>query len=220
VVVIGIIAAVLAVLGWSSAAIKEVEKAVASGMQTFKSELATTPEGLKEHYVPFAFEYPAHFKIVADDSHFVRVEEQVNGVTRESFAVGYLSAPADVNTEALYEVFMEQVGTSLAERFTGFRELSQAPGTVAGVVARSMAWQAEEKGTPEGDVQLFGRTILCRPLNSAKGATLVLVASPRDSEVKSAADVGERGDLKKILESFRFLPATAAEAPRAEPTAE
>ncbi|HEX8312974.1 MAG TPA: hypothetical protein VF614_16740, partial [Chthoniobacteraceae bacterium] len=175
-----VLALIVGALGLYWAGSKEVEKEIASGVQTFRSEVATTPEGLKQHYVPFAFEYPAHFKIIPDDSYFVRVEEQVNGVARKSFAVGYLSAPADVNTEALYEVFMEQVSTNLAERFTGFRELSQTPGTVAGVVARSMAWQAEERGTPEGDVPLFGRTILCRPLNSAKGATLVLVANPRD----------------------------------------
>ena len=51
---------------------------------------------------------------------------------------------------------------------------------------------------------VWGRVVLLPKPSSKKGVTLTMLASNLAPEIKSAADVGEKGQLPNILKSFKF----------------
>jgi hypothetical protein len=177
---------------------------VQEGMIPFTNELFNIPEGLKQHYSRFSFQYPAHFSIVPDESNFVKVEEAEDGFTLENFAVGYMSVDAGVSNEQAYPQLMSQLSQQIGQGFQEYRELSQFPATVGGVRGRGMRWQATARNTPKGDVQFFGYVILARKEVRPKGVAIIMIATNLDDEVQSPEDVGTRGDVARILETFRL----------------
>ena len=59
--------------------------------------------------------------------------------------------------------------------------------------------------TQQGDIRIWGRTILLPPADEGKnGLTLLILATSMAPELKSLNDVGERGETRTILQSFRF----------------
>jgi hypothetical protein len=62
------------------------------------------------------------------------------------------------------------------------------------------------KGSEKGDIQVWGRVIFL-PTGVAgdqTGATLVMLATSLSPELSSVEDVGEKGQMPVVLESFRF----------------
>ena len=66
------------------------------------------------------------------------------------------------------------------------------------------------RDTAKGDIKLWGRVIFLPPQDGGKsGVTLLMLATSLAPELESVADVGEKGELPMILESFRFGRATS-----------
>jgi hypothetical protein len=169
---------------------------------TFTATQDNIPPRLRENFVPFAFDYPANFRIVESPANFVKVEESTDGTTLENFAVGYLIVPsADADNNAYYPELLGQLRNQFSKQFSGFKEIAQAPETVAGQRGRAMIFEARIGTTP-----LYGKAILVREPDNPRGVLMILLATNADPEIRSAADVGVRGDLPQILQSFRFLP--------------
>ena len=183
----------------------------ASGMSTFVSSPDNIPPELRDKFVRFQFSYPSKFKVVpASGGNFVKIEESmVEGgkvYTMENFAVGYMVLPsADADNSYFYPKLMTQLSEQFASQsgFENYVELAQSSETVAGHPARVMAFEAKIGETP-----IYGSTILMREQSSARGVTLILLATPKDPAIKSVSDVGVKGDLPGILASFKFLPST------------
>jgi len=186
---------------------------VPSDWITYVSDASAIPPGLAEHFLDFSFAYPPRFRVVPDDSNFIKVEESTveqdgASYTLENFAVGYLTAGPEVvrgtDQTVIFPELAKQLSAQFAQGFPNYKELGQSPAKVAGLDGLALLFEAEFSDTPKGNIRLFGKLLLARPPGKEKGVAIIMLASSLDPEVSSAAEVGVVGDMGPILESFRF----------------
>jgi len=182
----------------------------APGTQIFVSASDTIPAELKNRFVPFAFHYPDSFKVVPDKDAFIRLERQENGEPVVRFAVGSLvlrSSSAESGT--IYPPLMKEMSEQVATTFPGYRELSQKPADFKSphfyYDGWDMRWQAGANDTVPGKASFYGRVLFLRESSTTRAVTITMTVAASDPEVASAADVGEKGDLALMLQSFRLL---------------
>jgi hypothetical protein len=168
---------------------------------------------LAEHYFDFSFYYPENWKRdpksgVAGASNFVSVDRSLPpDFTQESFAVGwYTSTGTFVGDLPSYPQRAEEYSNSLAKRIPEYKKISEGPTKVNSMQGYEFRWEGLSKGTDRGDLKLWGRVIFL-PTGTegdATGATLTMLTTSLAGELSSVADVGQRGEMPVILDSFRF----------------
>lgn len=186
---------------------------------------------LRDAYVDFSFDYPARWSqtpqpIDGTAQNYVRVAApMVNGYEPEAFLVGYASGTGNaardrVSLPAAALALAGQFGASLQD----YRIVSSGPGRIAGYDSFGWRFTASAPGVGgEPRVRIYGRGDLILPPGASRGVTLVTLATSRAGDVHSASEVGERGTLKAILDSFRLaavVTAPAVAAPSPPPVAE
>lgn len=181
----------------------------------FESSEEGLSDRLKEKYTDFSFEYPADWQIkeagqTPDSQNFVKIERllpdsEQGEFTLENFAVGYFTPSQDAaKTEQLYPQLVEEMSKQFEAGFPGYQKLSEGKTRVGELDGYEFRFQSRLDETARGPVTLWGRTILLPKPDSTKGVSLVLMASDLAPEIKSAADVGEKGELSAILKSFKL----------------
>lgn len=95
---------------------------------------------------------------------------------------------------------------SLAKAFPEYRKVSEGPTKVNSMDGYEFRWQGFSKGTEKGDLRLWGRVIFLPTGNEGdkSGAILSMFTTSLAPELSSVEDVGEKGEARVILESFRF----------------
>lgn len=168
---------------------------------------------LAEHYIDFNFYYPKSWETdpkagVSGASNFVKVERRLPpDFTQENFAVGwYTSRGSLAEDEPTYPQLVELLGSSLAKSFPEYRKVSEGPTKVNSLDGYEFRFVSLSKGTEKGDIQVWGRVIFLPSgtRGQTAGATLIMLATSLAPELSGVKDVGEKGDLPLILESFRF----------------
>ena len=167
---------------------------------------------LAEHYLEFNFYYPERWEKdpkagVPGASNFVKVERRLPpDFTQENFAVGwYSSSGSATDDKALFPTLTENLSSQFAKSFPEYRKVSEGE-TKAGVYdGYEFRFESNSRNTAKGDLKIWGRVIFLPPTDGGKnGVTLVLITTSLAPEVKSIDDVGVKGELPMILESFRF----------------
>ena len=184
------------------------------GWKTYVNTVDALPEDMKPKFVAFTFNYPEKFAAIPDDDvNFIKVEESLTdpvqgSFTLENFAVGNMIANPEsfpgMDQELIYPMLLEQLGAQFAQSLPNYQKISEAPEEVSGLRGRSTLFQAEFKGTDKGDITFYGKTLLVRQPGKERGVVIIMMATSLDPEIKSAADVGVKGDLGAILKSFRL----------------
>jgi hypothetical protein len=181
---------------------------------------------LRDFYVDFSFDYPARWSVTPQPldgtaQNYVRVAApMVNGYEPYAFLVGYASGTGNAGSD---RASLPTATLDLAGRFGAglqeYRIVSSGPGRIAGYDSYGWRFTASGPGVQgEGRVQIYGRGDLILPPGASRGVVLVTLATSRAGDVHGAAEVGERGALKAILDSFRLarstpMPAAATPAP-------
>jgi hypothetical protein len=182
---------------------------VPSDWKRYNSMSAQIPASMQEHLVPFTFSFPPQFQIVPSSGNFVKVEEGTapgteDNFTFENFGVGYFNIPGDGVDAVAMPMLIAQLGSQFAAGFPGYREVSQFEEEVSGYKGRAMIFESELKGTPRGDVKIFGKLVMVRKPGATKGVTIIMLATTEDPEIKTVHDVGMKGDLPGIIQSFQL----------------
>ena len=168
---------------------------------------------LADHYIDFSFNYPDTWQTdpragVPGASNFVKVERRLPpDFTQENFAVGwYTSKGTFEEDEATFPQLVEILGASLAKGFPEYRKVSEGPTKVNSLDGYEFRFVSVSKGTEKGDLDLWGRVIFLPAGVSGEqtGATLILLATSLAPELSGVDDVGAKGEMPVILESFRF----------------
>ncbi|HYV14026.1 MAG TPA: hypothetical protein VE980_24175 [Pyrinomonadaceae bacterium] len=183
------------------------------GTVKFENSNAKLDGKLAEHYFDFSFYYPENWKRdpksgVAGAANFVSVDRSLPpDFTQESFAVGwYTSTGTFVGDLPSYPQRAEEYSNSLAKRIPEYKKVSEGPTKVNSMQGYEFRWEGLSKGTDRGDLKLWGRVIFL-PTGTegdATGATLTMLTTSLAGELSSVEDVGARGQMPVILDSFRF----------------
>jgi len=167
---------------------------------------------LAEHYVDFSFYYPNNWEKdpkagVAGASNFAKVERRLPpDFTQENFAVGsYVSAGSPESDRAAFHGLVENLSAQFEKNFPDYKKVSEKGIKVGVYDAYEFRFEAFSRNTAKGDLKIWGRAIfLPPPAGQTDGVTLLMLATSLAPELKSVDDVGVKGELPMILESFRF----------------
>ncbi len=179
----------------------------------FTNSAASLEGKLADHYFDFSFYYPNGWQPdpkagIAGASNFVKVERRLPpDFTQENFAVGwYTSKGSYADDESTFPQLVEVLGKSLAGNFPEYRKVSEGRTKVNSLDGYEFRFVSVSKGTDKGDIQVWGRVIFLPSgvAGSQSGATLVMLATSLAPELSGVEDVGEKGQMPVILESFRF----------------
>jgi hypothetical protein len=160
---------------------------------------------LAENYVDFAFNYPKSWVIdpatqKPGSSNFIKVEKAEDDYTMENFAVGYFSG----GSEAI-PILLNQLSSQFSKGFPNFEKVSEGNTRVGSYDGYELRFNALVKGTPKGDIPMWGRVVfLPNPEGKKQGLILIMIATPLAADVKSVHDVGVKGELPVILNSFKL----------------
>lgn len=164
---------------------------------------------LLEHYVDFSFHYPNTWQKdrgagVAGASNFAKVERRLPpDFTQENFAVGWYSATG-TSTE-LFKNLAENLSKQLSSGFPEYRKVSEGPTRVGVYDGYEFRFEGMSRNTAKGDVKIWGRVVfLPPPSGGSTGVTLLMLTTSLAPELTSVDDVGVKGELPMLLESFRF----------------
>ncbi|MBA3514420.1 MAG: hypothetical protein H0T77_08600 [Pyrinomonadaceae bacterium] len=183
------------------------------GTRKFANSTRNLDGKLSEHYLDFSFYYPETWQTdakagVAGASNFVKVERRLPpDFTQENFAVGWYTSKGTFEADnPTFPRLVELLGTNLAKSFPEYRKVSEGPTKVNSLDAYEFRFVSLSKGTEKGDLQVWGRVIFLPAgfEGQTAGATLIMLATSLAPELSGVEDVGEKGEMPVILESFRF----------------
>jgi ketosteroid isomerase-like protein len=222
VLVLGVVALVglLGYVGYK--AVKEAERQATSarntGATTRRADLKTyvnSPESfsgtLAEHYSDFSFQYPPNWVLKEapgqSRSNFVKVERALEGnTTLENFAVGwYTSTGTAAGDAALFPQLARQLSAQFAGGFPGYRKVSEGPTRIGSYDGYEFRFTGELRGGGR-KVEVYGRAVMLPSGSTTQrnGVALIMLATSLAPEIKSVSDVGVKGELPVILETFRM----------------
>jgi len=178
----------------------------------FENSNAGLDGKLAEHYFDFSFYYPSSWTVVPKSpsgaASFVKVERRLPpDFTQENFAVGWYdnSKGTFAADEAGFKQRVEDLSNRLAKTLPEYRKVSEGPVKVNSLDGYEFRFVSLSKGTEKGDLQLWGRVIfLPRGEGESTGAILSMLTTSLAPELSGVDDVGQKGELPVVLESFRF----------------
>ena len=170
---------------------------------------------LAQHYFDFNFYYPGNWQSdpkagVPGAANFVKLDRRLPpDFTQENFVVRwYESKGTFVDDLPNYPKEVEKFSAALAKTFAeyDYRKVSEGPTKVNSMDAYEFRWEGLSKGTEKGDLNFWGRVIFVPTGNNGdtSGAILSMFTTNLAPELSSVQDVGEKGEAKLILDSFRF----------------
>jgi len=183
-----------------------------AGAVQFVNSNAKLDGKLAEHYVDFSFYYPKTWQKdpkagVSGASNFAKVERRLPpDFTQENFAVGWYSSTGSAETDqTVFPTLVDNLSKQFANSFAEYKKVSEGP-TKAGVYdGYEFRFESVSRNTEHGDIKIWGRVIFVPPTDgSNNGVTLLMLTTSLAPELRSVDDVGVRGDLPMMLESFRF----------------
>lgn len=193
-----------------------------SGLQHFVNSPANAQSPtLREHYVDFTFDYPQGFRIAPgmgspQAQNFVKVVLQdANQTDMESFGVGtYYGSGNAAADRAAYPAFVQQLSGQLAAGFPNYRLVDQGETRVGFYDAYQFRFTGRYESAGERPLDIWGRVIMLpAPVGQTNGVTLLLLATSASDAVHGLDDVGVRGQLPVLLNSFRFVAAGTPTSP-------
>ena len=162
----------------------------------FVSSVENIPAALRSNFVAFSFSYPAGYTMaVPSQDTFVRITK--NEIT--SFAVHPATFPPGPEKEATYTTELSSISSALRKTLPKYEEVGRSTETVSGVRSRTLLWRAKTDAAT-----IYGRCYMLRPPNQKNGVVIAVVGTSLDPALKSAGDVGVKGELGEIVRSFQL----------------
>jgi hypothetical protein len=162
---------------------------------------------LEKYYVGFSFDYPSTWKLDPDPApSYVRVERMAGDLTTENFSVGWFGATGDARgqTEFLSKM-VNQLADQISSNFPGFEKASEGATTINSYDGYELRFQREQDQVGAGQLPYWGRiVVLLDDDDPSRGVALIMLATSKAQGVKSLDDVGVKGELRGILDSFRL----------------
>jgi len=169
---------------------------------------------LAEHYVDFSFYYPSGWQTdpkagVAGASNFARLfktaKEGEDVYTTENVAVSWYNSNGSYESDvSIFPDRVQALSAQLAKSLPNYRKVSEGPTQVNALKAYDFHFTGVSKDAGQ-ELPYWGRAIfLPSGRENKNGVTIIMLVTAKAGDVKSEEDVGVKGDMPLILESFRF----------------
>lgn len=162
---------------------------------------------LAENYVGFEFRYPKSWVLKPQESgsaNFVTVERAVDGKTYENLNVGYFATTGSTaRNREIYPQLIAQLQSQFEQQFRDLKKVKEGPTRVGDYDA----WEALfTSTTTAGDqvVNIYTRAVLLPTPDGLKGVSLLMMGTSNSPDLSSGEDLGHKGELPAVLESFKF----------------
>ena len=181
--------------------------------EKFTNARENLDSNLSAHYVDFSFYYPKTWQLdpkagKSGSSNFVQVVRSLSSeFIQESMAVSwYESGGTIAEDRAKFPDQIKNLDETFKKNFAEYQKLSEGETQVNGINGYEMRFQSISRGTSRGDVTLWGRVIFLPTGNAGdkSGLRLLLLTTSLAPELQSINDVGVKGELPIILNSFRL----------------
>jgi hypothetical protein len=168
---------------------------------------------LAEHYLDFSFYYPNSWTKdpkagVPGATSFVKVERRLPpDLTQENVAIGWYDSKGTFELDKDdFPKLVQSLSSNYSTRFPDYQKLSEGPTKVNSLDAYEFRFEGLSKGTAQGDIKLWGRVIFLPSgvEGNKSGVTLLIFTTSLAPELQGPDDVGVKGELPLILDSFRF----------------
>jgi cytoskeletal protein RodZ len=180
----------------------------------FVNSRANLDGKLAEKYSDFSFYYPNTWERdpksgVAGAGNFVRVERRLPpDFTQENFAVSWYDSRGtlEADREKVFPKLAESMKAKLSKAYPEFEVLSEGETTINALNGYELRFQSVSRGTEKGDITLWGWVVFLPPGKEGEtnGLQLLMLTTSLAPELKSAEDVGVKGELPVILDSFKM----------------
>ena len=165
---------------------------------------------LRRFYIDFSFDYPATWAVTpprtdGTERNFVRVAAPpVEGYEPFSFHVGFATGSGDAEKDRRD---IDQALPRVAEQFGSTLENYQVASTGRTRVGAYESWNWRFSATAPGidggrPARINGRGDIILPPGETRGVLIIALVTDRTDEAPTPADVGERGTLKAVYDSF------------------
>jgi hypothetical protein len=178
----------------------------------FENSSSKLDRKLAEHYVDFYFYYPKLWQSnpkagVPGAANFVEVERKLPpDYTQENVTVSWYDSKGTVDSDLAGKLpaLIKTRNASLAATLPEYQKVSEGKTTINGIEGYEFRFKAASRGTDKGDIYIWGRVVYLPPGDetSTKGVTLYMFTTSLAPELKSVEDVGVKGELPVILNSF------------------
>lgn len=177
----------------------------------FVNSRANLSGKIGDHFIPFSFYYPDSWDlntdIAADGTYFVRVERKLPpDFTQERLAVGWYESNGTYDADkSLFPTLVEAKSAGVS-KLPGYEKLSEGPTKINSMNAYQFSFKGLTKNTDKGDITFWGRIIFLPPgvEGQKNGLQLTILTSSLAPELESIDDVGVKGELPVLLDSFRL----------------
>jgi hypothetical protein len=167
---------------------------------------------LAQHFVDFYFYYPQSWQKnskagVPGAANFIEVERKLPpDYTQEDVTVSWYDSKGTVEADlaAKLPALIKERTASLAKSYPEFQKVSEGKTTINGIEGYELRFKAVSRATDKGDIYIWGRVVYLPPGDekSSKGVTINMLTTSLAPELKSVDDVGVKGELPVILNSF------------------
>lgn len=178
----------------------------------FENSASTLDGKLAEYYVDFYFYYPQTWQKspkagVAGAINFAEVERRLPpDFTQEKIVVSYYASNGTVEADLAGKLpgVIKERDAILAKDYPEYQKVSEGKTTINGIDGYEFRFKAVSRGTVKGDIYIWGRVVYLPPGDeeSNKGVALYMLATSLAPELQSVDDVGVKGELPIILNSF------------------
>ena len=167
---------------------------------------------LAAHFVPFSFYYADSWQVdpksgKQGSSNFVEIRRQLSQtLPQESITVGWYASGGTMDADRQrFSTLVETYSNKLAQSLANYQKVSEGPTRVNSLDAYEFRFQGHGP-TERGDANYWGRVIFLPSGNegSTVGVTLSMFTTSLAPELSGVDDVGVKGQLPMILDSFRF----------------
>lgn len=203
------------------------DNATATGASPSPSPAATAPPNstrfvstrnnlnslLTQHYTDFSFYYPRTWELDPKaggegSTNFVKVERRLPpDFTQENFAVGYYESNGTMEADRpIFSSLVKSLDAKFTASFPEYKKISQGETKINSIDGYEFHFESVSRGTEKGDITIWGRVVFLPPGNDGdkRGLTLLMLATSVAPELRSIDDVGVRGELPVILNSFKL----------------
>jgi hypothetical protein len=180
----------------------------------FVNSRANLDGKLVEKYSDFSFYYPNTWERdpksgVPGASNFIRVERRLPpDFTQENFAVSWYDSQGtlEADKEKVFPKLIESLKARLSKAYPEFEVLSEGETAINNLNGYELRFKSVSRGTEKGDITLWGWLVFLPPGKEGEtnGLQLLMLSTSLAPELGSADDVGVKGELPVILNSFKL----------------